>query len=153
MTNSWDKRFDEKPLRTTFTFGSGLAVALIGISMVAGGVWLVTVPFRTASGIIERTADPDNVIANYEWFKRQVQDVKAFDAKIMLASLKVEGFEKSAGPREKWTFDDKQEHARLNSVVLGLESQRASMVAEYNARSQMANRSLFKTNDLPETLN
>lgn len=153
MTNSWEKRFDEKPLRTTFTFGSGFVIALIGISIIGGAVWLVTVPFRTASGVIERTADPDNVIANYEWFKRQVQDVKAIDGRVALTSLQVEAFEKSAGPRDKWTFEDKQEHARLNSIVLGLESQRTSMVAEYNARSQMANRTLFKTNDLPETLN
>lgn len=153
MTNSWDKRIEEKPLRETFKIGSSLVIAIIGITLVGGAVWLVSTPFRTASGIIQRTADPDNVIQNYEWFKRQVQDVKAFDAKIALASLSVEAFEKSAGSRDKWTFEDKQEHARLNSVVLGLESQRASMVAEYNARTQMANRALFKTSDLPETLN
>lgn len=153
MPNKWEERFEARPIRTTFTFGSGLVIAVIGISMVGGAVWLATMPFRTAGGIISRTADPDNVIQNYEWFKRQVQDVKAFEAKIKLASVAVDSFEQSAGTRDKWTFEDKQEYARLNSVVLGLESQRESMVSEYNARTQMANRSLFKTSDLPETLN
>ncbi len=151
--SDWEKKFEDRPLRTTFTFGTGLVLALIGISMMGGLFWLVTTPFRTASGIIQRTADPDNVIANYEWFKRQVQDVKAMDAKLDFTSLQVDAFTKSAGPRTAWTFEDKQEYSRLNSVLLGLQGQRAAMVAEYNARTEMANRSLFKTSDLPPTLN
>jgi hypothetical protein len=151
--SDWEKRFEEKPLRTTFKFGSGLAVALIGISLVAGAVALVVTPFWTASGIVQRTANPDNVIQNYEWFKRQVQDVAAIDSRLQASRRALDVYLASAGDRSKWTFEDKQEFSRLNSIILGLEGQRASMVAEYNARSQMANRALFKTSDLPETLN
>lgn len=148
----WEKDFDARPARTAFKAGSLALFVVGGLVVVGGGVGLLTLPFRAATGVAERTMNPDNVIANYEWFKRQVQDVRAMDEKIGVASVTLEAFEKSAGPRDAWKFDDRQEWGRLNSVLLGLRNQRASMVAEYNARSQMANRTLFKTNDLPETL-
>lgn len=149
----WETRFEQKPRRTAFNVGVSIIAVVVGLSVVGGVASIVTAPFRAATGIVNRVADPDSIIANYEWFKRQVQDVGAMDVRLAASLKAVSNFEESAGARSLWTFEDKQEHARLSSIVLGLEGQRAAMVAEYNSRSQMANRALFKTADLPETLN
>lgn len=152
MPNKWERDFEDKPARTSLRAGIFIIVGIGVLSLVGVATGIVTLPFRSAAGIAERTANPDNVLANYEWFKRQVQDVRAIDVRLDASRKAQASFEASAGPRDGWKFDDRQEWSRLNAIVLGLEGQRAGMVAEYNARSQMANRSIFKTGDLPETL-
>lgn len=151
-TSEWEKSFDERPARTTTKF---LVVALLiitAVSVVGWGISMALFPVQQAGRIVTKTLDADNVINNYEWFKRQHQDVAAMDTKISIATDTLKGFETSVGPRDSWKFDDRTEWNRLNAILLGLRGQRASMVAEYNARSQMVNRSIFKTNELPETL-
>lgn len=150
--STWEQRFEEKPRRTILNILiSGVAIIAV-VGVVGFGIRMVVNPFVQAGRVVEKTIDADNVIANYEWFKRQVQDVRAMDEKVGIASLVLEQFEKSTGPREGWRFDDRQEWNRLNTVLLGLRAQRTSMVAEYNARTQMANRDLFRTSDLPAEL-
>lgn len=151
--STWEKRFEEKPRRTAFNVGVSVILVATGLSFVGGAAFILTAPLRTVTGIVDRVSNPDNVLANYEWFKRQVQDVKAIDVRLEVSRQTLQRFEASAGSRTAWTFEDKQEHSRLSSIILGLEGQRAAMVAEYNARTQMANRDIFRTNDLPETLN
>ncbi|WLR90925.1 hypothetical protein [Shinella zoogloeoides] len=135
-----------------FKFGLIATAAVIGIIIAGATVSLVTLPVRAVTGVAERTFNPDNMIHNYEWFKRQYQDVQAIGVKIGAAEASIAVFEKSAGERSTWKFEDRQEWNRLNNVLLGLQGQRASMVAEYNAKTQMANRNLFRTGDLPAEL-
>ena len=127
-------------------------LGVIGIVIAGTAINLNTLPFRAASGVAERTFNADNMIHNYEWFKRQYQDVRAIDVKIDASEDAKKAFEASAGDRASWKFEDRQEWSRLNNVLLGLRGQRASMVAEYNAKTQMANRNLFRTGDLPAEL-
>lgn len=138
---------------STWKVVGGVALTAVGIP-VACSVINTTASVTTAPGrVIQRTLTTDNIVSNYEWFKQQVQDVGAMDRRLETQHSAMATFEKSAGPRSDWTFEDRTEHARLNAIIAGLEGQRAAMVAEYNARTQMANRDLFRTNDLPETLN
>lgn len=111
-------------------------------------------PLRQAARIVDETIDADNVIANYEWFKQRHEDVAAIDRKIADATLAVATHDDAAGPRQDWHREDREEHARLSSIALGLKQQRADLVAEYNARSRMANRTIFKAGDveLPERI-
>lgn len=153
MKETWESSFERKPVRTGISAGARVILVFFVLTVVTGVGWLVTSPFRAAVGVAERTLNPDSMIYNYEWFKRQVQDVRAIDERLRAARLSQKSFEAAAGSRESWKFDDRQEWNRLNAVVLGLESQRATMVAEYNARTQMANRDIFRTGDLPESLN
>lgn len=150
--SKWEDDFNKRPARSAFKWGVLALGVVFGLTVVSGGLMIITSPFRSAAGIVERTTNPDNVLANYEWFKRQYQDVKAFDVKLDNANAELARFKAEAGPRDKWTFEDKQESARLGSIVLGLQNQKASMVAEYNARTQMANRNIFRTGDLPDHL-
>lgn len=148
----WGRDFERAPVKTGMSAAMIFILCFAVLSIIGSIAVLITMPMRTATGIAERTFNPDAVIANYEWFKRQVQDVKAIDGRLEAARRARSDFETSAGGRETWKSDDRQEWNRLNSIVLGLEGQRTSMVAEYNARTQMANRDLFRTSDLPETL-
>ncbi|QIG73657.1 hypothetical protein EVC04_220 [Rhizobium phage RHph_I1_9] len=132
--------------------GKLVGLFLFFIFLLAGGM-MITKIFLSPVAVVSKTFDADNIIYNYEWFKRQYNDIIAFNQKIDIAQSQISRFEESAGPRTNWTFEDKQEANRLNSVVLGLRNQRESMIAEYNAKSSMVNRSIFKTGDLPETIN
>jgi hypothetical protein len=134
-----------KVLAWTFAAVIGLTLFFGTLGVVTG---VVSLPFRVAgqaSRIIDRTIDADNVIANYEWFKRQCQDIKAQDTIIADAAHALSQFEQSAGPRTGWDFQDKQEHNRLSANVTGAKQYQASMVGDYNARARMMNRSIFNT--------
>jgi hypothetical protein len=107
---------------------------------------------ETAYGVVDKTLNTDNVIYNYEWFKKQYNVYLAVQKKVTQAQNAATKFEKSAGERDKWTFEDKNEYARLTSIVDGFTYQAEDIKAEYNAKSQMVNRSIFKTGDLPESI-
>lgn len=132
-------------IKTVFA-GIGI-VLLVGVGVTTCNV--IGFGVNTATKVVTKTLDADNIIYNYEWFKRQFNDIEAFSQQLTFAKDAVENFKKDSGPREKWTFEDKQEYARLNSIVLGLQNTRQAMIADYNAKSSMVNRSIFKTGDLP----
>jgi len=134
---SWDKWI--RVIVFVLVIGSLIAV-----------VDVITNPFRQTARIIEKTIDADNVIYNYEWFKKTNQDIKSLDSKIAITKAAVELFKKEAGPRDGWHRADIEESFRLNSVYMGLKQQRNDVAAEYNARSEMANKEIFKTGELPD---
>lgn len=123
------------------------------ITIVVVGIRTVLLPAKTAADVIEKTLDANNVLANYEWFKTQYNDWEAIKSKVQQAENSVAIFKTDAGERSNWTFEDKQESARLQSIADGLRYQKEDIEAKYNARSKMLNRNLFKTNDLPYELN
>ncbi len=136
----------------------GLAV-VVGLVVVTPVVRAAFFPVHVANtvvtsaeNIVDKTLNADNVLYNYEWFKQQYQDLNAIQAKIKLADASVVSFDKDSGPRSTWTFEDRTEHSRLSSISLGLKQQAEDMKATYNARSKMANRNIFKTGDLPESI-
>ena len=116
---------------------------------VTGGAWLlITKPLS----ILSDTLDRDNVKYNYEWFKQRHEDIDAIDVKIRLAVTDVNQFKEDAGPRKGWKREDRIESSRLRAVSTGLQQQRADLAADYNARSRMVNRAIFKGNDTPERI-
>lgn len=152
MGNNWESRFDDRPVRTGLSFGVAVLLGVMVLSVIGGTGFFVINLLSQPARIVQKTFDADNVIYNYEWFKQQNADIQSITTKATNADASVKEFEAAAGERSTWTFEDKQREAQLSSVALGLKNQRASMVAEYNARSQMANRSIFKTGDLPLTI-
>lgn len=124
-----------------------------GAALAAPFIKLVMLPWfkfgtkvNTNQEIIQKTYDANNVIYNYEWFKERYEAISAIDVKIDNAQIAKDSFEKSAGARSSWTFEDKTEDSRLGAVVLGLQNQKQDLVAEYNARAKMANRNIFQNN-------
>lgn len=126
---------------------------LVGILIVLSVVgFVVNTVITQPAKVIEKTMDADNVIQNYEWFKQTADDYTATLTKIDNAEAALKNFEESARPRDKWTFEDKNEWARLNTNITGLKSFANDLVAQYNARSKMLNRKLFKGTDVPYRL-
>lgn len=123
-----------------------LFVVIAGVVLNFAGV------FSAPGKILSNTFQPENVIHNYEWFYNKYHSVKAYEGQIVEAEAALASFTEAAGERSNWTFEDKTEWSRLNSVVLGLKNQRRSAIEDYNAKSQMVNREIFKGGDLPETL-
>lgn len=103
--------------------------------------------------IIDKTLDGGNIIFQYEWFKQTYEDYQAIGIKINTAASNMILFKEDLGPRKDWDFEDKQEIARLNSILVGLQYQKEDIKAKYNARSKMLNRVLFKDKNLPHQLN
>lgn len=136
---------------------------IVGILLlVVGGSFImraVLFPVHTASKLIEtgydtvdKTLTADNAIYNYEWFKQQKEDIDATSKKLDIATKAVETFKVEAGARDSWTFEDKNESARLSAVAQGIEGSLKDMIATYNARAKMANRNIFQDGILPNYL-
>ena len=70
----------------------------------------------------------------------------------MAAKAEIELYKKNYPEIGGWRRDQREELARLSTIYLGLSNSLTDMIAEYNARSRMVNRSIFKTGDteLPE---
>lgn len=141
-------QFEKNPKGSAVKWILGLIIFFFLIGILVTVLNILSQPAKIA----EKTFDADNVLYNYEWFKQQYNDYQALNKKITDADSSVVRFTRVAGPRKDWTFEDKTEQARLQSIADGLRYQLADLVSQYNARSKMANRSIFKTNDLPEQL-
>jgi hypothetical protein len=102
--------------------------------------------------IVDRVTEPDRVVASYEWFRSTYQHIQALQMQVMDAEAVLVAFRETAGPRDKWDYNDKQEEARLRSIALGLKQQRQNEIAEYNARASQISRN-FTLGDLPSHLN
>jgi hypothetical protein len=138
-----------------------LLLTVIGILIVGGLVssfasGIISFPFHvagneieTAHDAIDKTINADNAIYNYEWFKQTYQDIEAQKAQLSNAQQTFDSFVATAGERKDWTFEDKNEHSRLNSVVLGIKNNLEQTIANYNARASMANRNIFENSILP----
>lgn len=126
----WEERFATKPRRTAINVGLSTVLVLAVVGVGGTVVFGLTNVLTQAGRVVSKTIDADNVIYNYEWFRQQYQDVLAMDGKIAVQT-------------EAAASADGDEKTRINSIVNGLKTKRAQMVADYNARGSMANRSIF----------
>lgn len=131
-----------------------LVIGFIGLSF---GIKLLFFPVNTAQKLLDtayraqdKILNADNAIYNYEWFKQQKFSIEAGGKQLENAYKSYNDF-KIAMPaeREKWSFEDKTEDSRLRSITLGLENNLQQIIANYNARAQMASRNIFIDNILP----
>jgi len=135
------------------SIGLILLLCVIGVVVLIGGgylikYWLLPVHVTTAqidSGheIISKTYNPDNAIYNYEWFKTQYEKIQANRNQIQNLKDSLASFKETYGNVTTWDYITKEEYNRLNTMYIGLQNQDENLVAEYNARSKMANRNIF----------
>ena len=128
----------------------GLMALAVVLAYLGTAFNLITLPWlkfdqkvQTNQDIIKKTYNADNALYNYHWFKQQLEAIDATQKKIDDAYIALTDFEKAAGPRDKWTFEDKTEDARLRSVYQGLKSHHNDLAAEYNARAKSADQAIF----------
>jgi len=131
-------------------------LGLGALSALGMGLRILFFPATVATNMIDTAYDAnkqiinaDNAIYNYEWFKQQYADIEATKRQLKLAQANQVGYRTSLGDRITWTFEDKTEDARLNAVVLGLQTNLESQIGDYNARASMATRSIFENSVLP----
>lgn len=134
--------------------GGFIALSVVGV-VVGMGMNIITIPWlrlgnrvQMERDIVKKTYNADNALYNYRWFKDRAEAIDATKTKITIAQKAVISFEKGAGARSIWTFEDKNEHARLSAVAQGLESALQEMIGEYNSRAQQADRNIF-SDELP----
>ena len=144
-------------MKTFFSWAAGiiavaalLFVAAVSFNIAGVGSSILTAPGR----VITKTLQTDNIIGNYEYFidaynnviPRQKQAyVNAKEAYASFLTLLPDD-------REKWKAVDKAEASRLNSIVLATKNIYVATVTDYNSRSKMLNRSVFKDRNLPYEL-
>lgn len=121
-----------------------LVIAGYGIKYFLLPVKVITTQIDTASGVIDKTYTAENAIYNYEWFKTQFEKIEANRKQVQNTINSIAEFKKTFGESSTWDYETKQEYNRLNTIKLGLQNQENNLVAEYNARSNMANREIFK---------
>ena len=135
--------------------GLKIVLIVIGIIVLGFAVKYIFFPITAldkgidvAYGVMDETLDADNAIYNYEWFKQTAEDIIALGKKEDRAEQSIQIFMETADNSR----EDKNELARLRAIKSGLGNMLDDTIAKYNARSQMANRAIFKDN-LPSNIN
>lgn len=149
--SEFKKEFDEAFREGKYAFWKIFWWVLIIVVLMsaAGGIWyFVYQPIRIA----RKTMDADNVIYNYEWFKKKHNVFDGYLAQIETNEGATQSYEETL-PENKgeWNRYDRDELARLKSVVTGLRNECISVAREYNAHTEMANRKIFMQ-DVPANL-
>ena len=124
--------------------GAGIIFAAISIPMGLSS---------SAAGVMSRTLDPDNIIYNYEWFHSKSEAYVSYQKQKADLTQRMKSLTEIMGTdRSKWTRADREEYSQLTNQMIGVAQHIRDIAAEYNARTGMANRSIFKSGDLPESL-
>jgi len=130
-----------------------IAITCIILAAIGGGwvlkaallpVQTVTTQIDSAGNVITKTYDADNAIYNYEWFKQQYEDIQATERIISNTYIQMEAYKDLYGNASEWDWQTRQDYNSLQTKFLGQQNFYEDLVAEYNARSQMANREIFK---------
>jgi biopolymer transport protein ExbB/TolQ len=116
---------------------AGVVLALVVFGSVTA--WTLTMLSRPAQ-VAERVTEPDRMIQAHEWFKQTYEDIQALPAQIATAEAALATFQKDAGPRSGWTYDDRQQAAQLQQSVTALRLHRQQLVAQYNATAKTLTR-------------
>lgn len=117
--------------------GMGAAVAVgVAVPMIS----MVTSPFRTASGVIERTMNPDNVLRTYELFHDRWTGFEA----------RIRQIQETQGHLINET--NQAERSRLRVDMSAQRQSCREIAAAYNADATKTNRSIFQGREAPASL-
>ena len=129
------------------TIGSVAIGYLVKAGMINLGVKQKMAEIDSADKIIDKTYDADNAIYNYEWFKTQHEKIIAAEKQIENTKFEMDSMKEMYGEPKDWDFQTKQSYQILQAQFLGQKNQYENLVADYNARSKMANRNIFQDKD------
>jgi hypothetical protein len=131
----------------TFGWICTTLLLVVGVTVLDKVLFVTDTVDRSVKGVITKTLDSDNVLQNYEYFKQSNQDYVAARTNVEVSKKKVAELKET--PRKDMDWSDKQELTKAETTLQGQIAYVNQLVADYNAKSQMQNRSLFKTKDLP----
>lgn len=141
-----------KNLGVNIMSGPKIVAVIFLILMGLGAVSLVSSVIGRGAELVDKTFDADNIIYNYEQFQRDAQNVRQFETAYQTAKQAYDSFREELGDdRSSWAQSDRDELNVLRSAMIGNKAERNRLAAEYNAKSQMLNRDLFKSDNLPHS--
>jgi len=103
--------------------------------------------FGEAGEVAQREFGAGAAVYKYEWFKDKSNSLVAAEERIKITDQALTDFKESAGEREKWTFEDKDEYSRLTTDLRGQKAHFEQLKAEYRAACLTVNRAVFKGDD------
>ena len=130
-----------------------IVALVLFVALVAGGWALkaallpaktVVTQIDSAGNIIDLTYDAESAIYNYEWFKTQYEDIEATERIIRNTKAEMDAYKSMYGNTSAWDWQTRQDYNSLQGKCLGQQNFYEDLVADYNARSKMANREIFK---------
>jgi len=124
IEEAWNEMTPEQLRRKVLTWIFAVVGVMLLLFAIGFAVGIISLPFRSARGVLEKTLAPDAIIGNYQWYYDQYNAIQA--QKANFASLS----------------RDAQERPGLLMVL-------NSMIGEYNSRSKQITRNLWKAADLP----
>ncbi|MDF5756601.1 hypothetical protein [Spongiactinospora sp. TRM90649] len=119
------------------------------ISLLVWGLGWVTQPFRTAEGVREQVADPDNAIFQYEKFHDACARIVTLDQQQAAAKKAATEHDERSRDKPDPIGRNADESARLHQVADGLKFTRQAAAQQYNADSRKWTQDLFKGRSLP----
>lgn len=142
---------DDIPKRWKYAIVIGVVVVL-GVNIVFA-FWMAPKIFfeqrNAAEDAAEDTYSWENAKTEYEWFKQQKHDIRAKEKQANNTQQQINRMhENYDGSPDEWPRDVRQNHERLHQQLLGQQNMHNEMVAEYNAKSEMEHKNLFK-DELP----
>ncbi|MFC3959205.1 hypothetical protein [Halovivax cerinus] len=95
--------------------------------------------------VIQDTYNADSAVQEYEWFRTQYEEIDAQRAQVENTYDELERFYDIHGEDpDEWSRTAAEDHSRIQQRITGNQNQLETLVADYNARSNMDNRELFK---------
>lgn len=112
-------------------------------------VWIPFFPWfqqrDAGEQIMETQIDAEKALENYRWFRQQWQDIQAQRAQIQNYYQQEQEFYEIYGKDpSNWSRQAETRHSRIQTRITGSQNQLEQMIADYNARSADATRSMFK---------
>jgi len=144
---------DAHDIRVVRKTGLGLIWLFFLFVVILSVGWFIFTMLSRPAALVDRVTDPDRIIANYEWFEEAYNDCLALDAKIATTAQQIESqFKDLPKDRSGWSRQDRDAWNQWQTTLNGQRSQRQNIVAEYNAKSKLITRQLWKSPNLPYQL-
>jgi hypothetical protein len=143
------------------TFKNILLLVFILVILIFGGIAIKVLLFPVnvadksvdlAYATTNKTMTAENAIYNYEWFKEQEAYIRQNYKNEEIAKEEYDLFVSTLPKdREKWDRQDKDEESSLRNSYYALQKLTNKAIEDYNAKSSMVNRVIFKDN-LPSNI-
>lgn len=142
-------------------FKNTLLIIFLIVVLIFGGIAIKVLLFpvhvmdksvNLAYDTTNKTMTAENAIYNYEWFKEQEAYIRQCYKNEEIAKKEYDMYVSTLSEdREKWDRQDKDEEASLRNSYYALQKLTNKAIEDYNAKSSMVNRAIFKDN-LPSNL-
>lgn len=102
---------------------------------------------KMAEDVQKKTLTADNAIYNYEWFEYQEGSINALQKKIDRYQSDISGLmAQMPQDRDQWSQEDRDELRWLKDAQRDIMNHQDDVMEEYNAKSRMVHKSVFKGN-------